>query len=106
MLTPFDAVDHINPRQDLSTVSRRVWRRLCRTLIADNVPPGGLRAARHARIDFMPHQLEPALAIVRGIGSRILLADDVGLGKTIEASLVIAQCWAERRRRMEVSDPV
>ena len=94
VLTPFDAVDHINPRQDLSTVSRRVWRRLCRTLIADNVPPGGLRAARHARIDFMPHQLEPALAIVRGIGSRILLADDVGLGKTIEAGLIVSELRA------------
>lgn len=30
----------------------------------------------------------------------VILADEVGLGKTIEASLVIAQSWAERRRRV------
>src|SRR6185503_13968298 len=44
-----------------------------------------------ARIDLLPHQLEPALALVRGLGSRVLLADDVGLGKTIQAGLAIAE---------------
>jgi SNF2 family DNA or RNA helicase len=34
-----------------------------------------------------------------------ILADEVGLGKTIEAGLVIAQRWAERRRRVLVITP-
>jgi SNF2 family DNA or RNA helicase len=42
----------------------------------------------------MPHQLEPALAVVRGLGSRVLLADDVGLGKTIQAGLVASELLA------------
>ena len=61
------------------------WRRACRALIAADGPPGSLRAARPARIDLLPHQLEPALAILRGLGTRLLLADEVGLGKTIQA---------------------
>jgi ATP-dependent helicase HepA len=67
------------------------WRNACRHLLADNRPPGGLEAALHARIDLLPHQLEPALAILRGLGSRVLLADEVGLGKTIQAGLVCAE---------------
>ena len=94
VLSPFDAIEHVARRQDLASVSRRTWRRMCRALIADAVPPGGLRSARHARIDLLPHQLEPALAVIRGLGSRVLLADDVGLGKTIEAGLIISELRA------------
>ena len=43
----------------------------------------------------MPHQLEPALAVLAGHGSRVLLADAVGLGKTVQAGLLLA----ELRRR-------
>jgi superfamily II DNA or RNA helicase len=42
----------------------------------------------------LPYQLEPALALVRGRGSRLLLADDVGLGKTVQAGLAIAELRA------------
>ena len=49
---------------------------------------------RRARIDLLPHQLEPALAVVSGLGSRLLLADEVGLGKTIQAALVVAELRA------------
>jgi SNF2 family DNA or RNA helicase len=54
-------------------------------------PPGSLRTARNARIDLLPHQLEPAIAILRGLGTRPLLADAVGLGKTIQAGLVVSE---------------
>src|SRR6185503_8262729 len=55
---------------------------------------GALRTARSARIDLLPHQLEPALALVRGCGSRVLLADEVGLGKTIQAGLIVKELRA------------
>jgi superfamily II DNA or RNA helicase len=45
-------------------------------------------------MDLLPHQLEPALAVVRGLGSRVLLADAVGLGKTVQAGLIIAELRA------------
>lgn len=35
----------------------------------------------------------------------MILVDEVGLGKTIEAGLVISQCWAERRRRILIIVP-
>jgi excisionase family DNA binding protein len=54
-----------------------------------------------ARVDMNPHQVDAALfALSSPLSKGVLLADEVGLGKTIEASLVIAQRWAERRRRI------
>jgi SNF2 family DNA or RNA helicase len=61
---------------------------------------GELRAAGAARIDLFAFQLEPALAVVRGLATRLLIADEVGLGKTIQAGLVIAELqergWCDR----------
>ena len=54
-----------------------------------------------ARVDTKPHQVDAALfALHSPLTKGAILADEVGLGKTIEASLVIAQRWAERRRRI------
>ena len=54
-----------------------------------------------ARVDLNPHQVDAALfALSSPLSRGALLADEVGLGKTIEASLVIAQRWAERKRRI------
>jgi ERCC4-related helicase len=54
-----------------------------------------------ARVDMNPHQVDAALfALSSPLAKGALLADEVGLGKTIEAALVIAQKWAERRRRI------
>ncbi|MCC8978912.1 DEAD/DEAH box helicase family protein [Bradyrhizobium sp. 10BB] len=54
-----------------------------------------------ARVQMNPHQVDAALfALSSPLSKGVLLADEVGLGKTIEASLVIAQRWAERHRRI------
>ena len=54
-----------------------------------------------ARVDMNPHQVDAALfALASPLSKGVILADEVGLGKTIEAALVIAQRWAERRRRI------
>ncbi len=59
-----------------------------------------------ARVDLNPHQLEAALFALRSPLSRgVILADEVGLGKTIEAGLVLCQYWAERRRRLLIIAP-
>ena len=42
-------------------------------------------------MDILPHQLEPAVAVLRGQGTRILLADEVGLGKTVQACMLVAE---------------
>ena len=45
-------------------------------------------------IAVLPFQLAPALAILRGAASRVLIADEVGLGKTVQAGLLIAALTA------------
>lgn len=59
-----------------------------------------------AQVDLNPHQVEAALFAFRSPFSKgAILADEVGLGKTIEASLLLAQHWAERKRRLLVIVP-
>ena len=59
-----------------------------------------------AQVDLNPHQVEAALFAFRSpLSKGALLADEVGLGKTIEAGLVISQRWAERKRRILVITP-
>ena len=54
-----------------------------------------------AKVDMNPHQVDAALfALASPISNGVILADEVGLGKTIEASLVLAQKWAEHKRRL------
>jgi superfamily II DNA or RNA helicase len=94
LLVPFDRLEPIAHPTRPRVVHTSTWSRACRALIAADGPPGSLRAARSARIDLLPHQLEPAMAILRGLGTRILLADEVGLGKTIQAGLIASELLA------------
>jgi superfamily II DNA or RNA helicase len=94
VLTPFDEPERLERRQFPTSVSPQRWRQACRGFIAADTPPGSLRCARDARIELLPHQLAPALAVLRGLGVRVLLADDVGLGKTIQAGLIVSELRA------------
>lgn len=59
-----------------------------------------------ACVDLNPHQIDAALfALQNPLSKGVVLADEVGLGKTIEAALVLCQYWAERRRRLIVICP-
>ena len=59
-----------------------------------------------AQVDLNPHQVEAALFAFRSpLSKGAILADEVGLGKTIEAGLVISQKWAERKRRILIIAP-
>lgn len=59
-----------------------------------------------AQVDLNPHQVDAALfAFKSPLSKGALLADEVGLGKTIEAGLVLAQKWAENKRRLLVICP-
>ena len=63
-------------------------------------------AVAGAQVDLNPHQVDAALFAFRSPLSRgAILADEVGLGKTIEAGLVISQKWAERKRRILIITP-
>lgn len=59
-----------------------------------------------ARVDLNPHQVMAALFAFQSPFSKgVILADEVGLGKTIEAGIVISQFWAERKRRILIVAP-
>ena len=63
-------------------------------------------AVAGAQVDLNPHQVDAALFAFNSPLSRgALLADEVGLGKTIEAGLVLSQKWAERKRRILIITP-
>ncbi len=64
------------------------------------------QALFEAQVDLQPHQINAALfALENPLREGVLLADEVGLGKTIEAGLVLCQLWAERKRRLLVVCP-
>lgn len=59
-----------------------------------------------ARVDLNPHQVDAALfAFQSPLSKGALLADEVGLGKTIEAGILLSQKWAERNRRLLIIAP-
>ena len=65
----------------------------------NNPSAGNLYSLNAARIDFVPYQFRPALKMIKSDEPRILIADSVGVGKTIEAGLIIKEL--EARGEME-----
>jgi len=63
-------------------------------------------ALMDAQVDLNPHQVEAALfAFKSPLSKGAILADEVGLGKTIEAGILLSQLWAERRRNLLIICP-
>jgi len=75
---------------------------LAHSLSLDGVAEDALtQTIAGAKVDMNPHQVDAALfALASPLSNGVILADEVGLGKTIEASLVLAQKWAEHKRRL------
>ena len=65
-----------------------------------------MRAVAEAKVDLNPHQLEAAVFAMESLSrGGCMLADEVGLGKTIEAGIVLAQLASEGKQRMLVLAP-
>ncbi len=63
-------------------------------------------AVANAQVTLQPHQVDAALfAFKSPLSKGAILADEVGLGKTIEAALVLSQKWAEKKRRILIVTP-
>jgi ERCC4-related helicase len=81
------------PRSSTPRIVRpRTWCRGVRAALAEATPTiDAIRTQPAPTLAVLPFQLEPALAVVRGLSSRVLIADEVGLGKTVQAGLVISE---------------
>jgi len=91
-LLPFEAVDRLHVLAAPRLVRPRRWRHVARRVLAEATSSwASLRAATRANLTLIPFQLEPALALARGDGCRFLIADAVGLGKTVQGGLMIAE---------------
>ncbi len=72
-----------------------------RLTVAGTAEDAFTRSLTSARVEMNPHQVDAALfALGSPLSKGVLLADEVGLGKTIEAGLVMSQRWAEQRQRI------
>ncbi|UZQ51663.1 helicase-related protein [Clostridium kluyveri] len=60
----------------------------------NNPGSSNLYSLNSARIDFVPYQFRPALKMIKSDSPRLLVADDVGVGKTIEAGLILKELEA------------
>ena len=78
---------------------------LTRSLPSDSI--GKLTASlQDAQVDLTPHQIDAALfAFKSPLSKGAILADEVGLGKTIEAGIILSQFWAEHRRHLMIIAP-
>jgi len=98
-LLPFEIVEPLADDHSPRRVPPRKWRHLARALLTEATPTwSSLRTGLRARISLLPFQLEPALAITHGMTSRVLIADEVGLGKTIQAALIAAEIIARSKQ--------
>jgi superfamily II DNA or RNA helicase len=94
-LLPFEPCERLARSDAPQVVRPAAWRAIARRTLAAATPgPHALRTAAQADFALAPFQLEPALALLAGRGCRALIADDVGLGKTVQAALVIAEVLA------------
>ena len=74
------------------------WRRAARAALgAATAMPTSLLTAARAAFEVLPFQLEPALAVTTGVACRVLIADEVGLGKTIQAAAIVSELLERAR---------
>lgn len=94
VLVPFDRPRRLPVATSIRVLRLRGWTRLlCRTASRSH-PFGGLAAAAETKIQLLPYQLEPALAVLRHGAARVMIADAVGLGKTVQAGLILNELAA------------
>lgn len=99
VLHPFETV---TPVHDAAAsdhpVSLAAWRTHHVAALLDQVfGPDALVAAQPGRLTIEPYQLVPLMRVLELPRPRLLLADDVGLGKTIQAGLIVAELIARRQ---------
>ncbi|SEH06415.1 protein DpdE [Candidatus Venteria ishoeyi] len=71
-------------------------KRIIETLTDMRAVSQGMTGLMSASIEFIPHQLEVARRVLEDPIQRYLLADEVGMGKTVETGIIIRQCLLDK----------
>lgn len=90
VLTPFDSVARVQHRR-FRRVRWCAWHTTVADLLARAQPAEALRAPALARLRLLPYQCAPTAAVVADGHLRVLIADAVGLGKTLQAGLLLRE---------------
>ena len=100
LLYPFDRPQPLDRLRTWTIVRPNRWLNTLGRLREDTASQGTLRGAASALLDLHAYQLEPALHVVKGHACRLLLADEVGLSKTIQVGFAIRELelrgWVRR----------
>ena len=109
LLSPFEQVEAIVTALDPKRAGPlQEWLLYHRAFLLEQaLGPSALQAVQPGRLDIAPYQIVPVMRVLSLSRPRLLLADDVGLGKTVEAGLIIAEliarrpdrCWRSGSRR-------
>lgn len=99
LLSPFETIEPISSELDPTRPGRlRNWRLYHDAfLLEQSLGPASLLTVQPGRLDLAPYQLVPLMRVLQMSRPRLLLADGVGLGKTIEAGLILAELLVRRR---------
>lgn len=87
-------IELVKEAVDYNWVSINTVRSYLTAYQINNPSSQNLYSLNSARIDFVPYQFRPALKMIHADEPRILIADSVGVGKTIEAGLIIKELEA------------
>ena len=80
----------------LSEIDRNAFDAAITAALIRDPSMSSLYSINSAKIDFIPHQFRPVLKFIRSDRPRLLIADGVGVGKTIEAGLILREMQARR----------
>ncbi len=94
LIDPIDRVTRAGSSRRLRRVGRRAWMHALAGYAARAAPADLPASAARAPADLLAFQLEPLLAMTGGTAARLLIADEVGLGKTVQAALIARECLA------------
>ena len=91
LVIPADDIRPVEPSARLRRTGTNALLRALANHVAGAIAWPAPACARDARIDLLPYQMSAAILLRTGRARRVLLADAVGSGKTIQAGLVVAQ---------------
>jgi len=91
-----DQLEAVEPEEENAFVSLPEFRARLTAQFLQHPGIATLYSLHAARIDYVPYQFRPVIKFIRSDRPRLLIADEVGVGKTIEAGLILRELQARK----------